>query len=905
MASNDGRFTFPRNPAQRTAWLVLVSGVLLTGVSTYLFSYAVQAKDLERFQTASTSLGYLVRDQLNTCVALLRSSAGLFAVKSGAVTRQEFHDFVAGMDLHSSYPGILGIGFSLRVEPADRAGLVERMVAQGIDDFHVWPGATSEELHATVYLEPLNELNRKAIGYDMHSDETHREAMDRARDSGQPAASGRVRLVQEAAEPRQQEGFLIYVPVYRGGRTPETVEERRRELLGFVYSPFRADDFFEAIIAHEARPRVLPVVYDGEKQESAARLYPSRAEDLAPAGYRPRMEGSTAIDAVGRRWSLQVRTSPNFERASGRWMVLPFFVAGIAISLALFVSTLSEGRARVRAEVAAGELARSQRELSEQARVLEIQNRIGIALSAELDPDRLVNSVTEAARELTGASYGAFFQNVAGEDGGSCLLSALAGAPREAFAGFPMPRNTPVLGPTFRGEGALRSDDITRDERYGHNSPFRGMPEGHVAVKSYLAVPVVSRSGEALGGIFLGHPGPGVFEERHERLVAGIAAQAAVALDNARLYQAMLESEERYRFLADFVPQIVWTADPEGAIDYYNRRWFEFTGLTEEVSCPSGGLRQALHPEDAERCIAGWAEAVRAGQPFESEVRLRRAADGEWRWHLARALPMRGRSGAIVRWFGTYTDIDDQKRAAEELSRHARELANTNAELEQFAYVASHDLQEPLRMVVSYTQLLARRYRGRLDPKADEFIEFAVDGATRMQRLIRDLLAYSRAGSSARPLLPTDSGRALQEALANLRLAIAESGAEVTHGSMPTVAADLPQLTQVFQNLIANAIKFCRGTAPCVHVEATLSGAQWILSVRDNGIGIEPEYHERIFQMFQRLHSREDFPGSGIGLAICRKIVERHGGRIWFESQPGEGSTFSFSIPAAAPRAGG
>ncbi|HVS11625.1 MAG TPA: CHASE domain-containing protein [Planctomycetota bacterium] len=864
MASNDGRFTLPRNPAQRTAGLVLVSGLLLTGVSTYLFSYAVQAKDLERFQAASTSLGYRVRDQLNTCVALLRSSAGLFAVESGDVTRQEFHDFVSGMDLRSSYPGILGIGVSLRVDPADRAGLVERMVAQGIEDFHVWPGATSEELHATVYLEPLSELNRKAIGYNMHSDETHREAMDRARDSGRPAASGRVKLVQEAAEPRQQAGFLIYVPVYRAGRTPETVDERRRELLGFVYSPFRADDFFEGIIAHEARPRVLPVVYDGEKQEPAARLYPSRAEDLAPAGYRPRLESSAAFDAVGRRWSLQVRTSPNFERASGRWMVLPFLVAGIAISLALFVSTLSEGRARVRAEVAARELARSQRELSEQARVLEIQNRIGIALSAELDPDRLMNSVTEAARELTGASYGA-----------------------------------------FRAEGGLRSDDDTRDPRYGHDPPFRGMPEGHLAVKSYLAVPVVSRSGEVLGGIFLGHPEPGVFEDRHERLVAGIAAQAAVALDNARLYQAMLESEERYRFLADFVPQIVWTADPEGAIDYYNRRWFEFTGLTQEVSCPSGGLRQALHPEDAERCIAGWAEAVRAGQPFESEVRLRRAADGEWRWHLARALPMRGRSGAIVRWFGTYTDIDDQKRAAEELSRHARELASTNAELEQFAYVASHDLQEPLRMVVSYTQLLARRYRGRLDPKADEFIEFAVDGATRMQRLIRDLLAYSRAGSSARPLLPTDSGRALQEALANLRLAVAESGAEVTHGAMPTVPADLPQLTQVFQNLLANAIKFCRGTAPCVHIEAALSGAQWIFSVRDNGIGIEPEYHERIFQMFQRLNSREDFPGSGIGLAICRKIVERHGGRIWFESQPGEGSTFSFSIPAAAPRAGG
>jgi signal transduction histidine kinase len=262
-------------------------------------------------------------------------------------------------------------------------------------------------------------------------------------------------------------------------------------------------------------------------------------------------------------------------------------------------------------------------------------------------------------------------------------------------------------------------------------------------------------------------------------------------------------------------------------------------------------------------------------------------------------LPLTG-YGIWVSW-ELGREKNDLVEARQKLEESVAELGRSNADLQQFAYVASHDLQEPLRMVSSYTQLIARRYKGKLDADADEFIAFAVDGANRMQRLILDLLAYSRVNTAGRQFEPTAMETVLKAALNNLTDAVKESQAVITHDPLPAVMGDDKQLAQLFQNLLSNAVKFGGAQPPRIHISAKQTDGEWLFSVRDHGIGLDPQYADRIFVIFQRLHTRAEYPGTGIGLAICKKIVERHGGRIWVESELGKGATFYFTLRDEEP----
>jgi PAS domain S-box-containing protein len=412
----------------------------------------------------------------------------------------------------------------------------------------------------------------------------------------------------------------------------------------------------------------------------------------------------------------------------------------------------------------------------------ELLNKVGPLLAAELDTQALTQKVTDLATQLTGAQFGALFHKRLNEQGESYTLYTLSGVPREEFSKFPMPRNTKVFGPTFRGEGVMRLADITKDSRYGQNAPYRGMPEGHLPVRSYLAVPVVSRSGEVLGGLFFGHGAPDQFTEQHEKLALGIAAQAAIALDNAHLFEESRRS------------------------------------------------RQALERSNAE---------------------LRRA----------------------------------------------------NEDLEQFAYSASHDLQEPLRMVAIYSQLLQTRYASQLDGAAQEYLSYAVAGAKRMELLIKDLLSYTQAVTIINEdVAPVDASIVLKTALENLHGAIQETGARIDSSAMPALLVQEIHLLQLFQNLVGNAIKYHGQAPPVIQVAAERQNNMWRLCVRDNGIGINPEYSELVFGIFKRLHNSADYQGTGIGLAICQKIVERYGGRIWVESEEGRGAAFYFTLPGGEYR---
>ena len=336
--------------------------------------------------------------------------------------------------------------------------------------------------------------------------------------------------------------------------------------------------------------------------------------------------------------------------------------------------------------------------------------------------------------------------------------------------------------------------------------------------------------------------------------------------------------------------------DPEGTILWVNPAFTAVTGYTAEEALGQNPRLLKSGKHDRPFYSDLW-NTILAGKVWRGELTNRRK-DGTPYAEEMTITPVLDEGGTIRNFIAMKQDVTQRKRAEEKLKLTVAELERSNKELEQFAYVASHDLQEPLRIVSGYTQLLARRYQGQLDAAANKFIAYAVDGANRMQTLINDLLVYSRVGAQAKAFEPVDCAAGLDRALTNLSVAIEESGAVVTHDPLPAVMADNLQMVQLFQNLIGNAIKFHVQKPPRMHVAAEQKGNEWVFSVRDNGIGIDPQYAERIFVIFQRLHTREEYPGTGIGLAICKKIVERRGGRIWVKSKPGTGSTFYFTVPA-------
>ncbi len=404
-----------------------------------------------------------------------------------------------------------------------------------------------------------------------------------------------------------------------------------------------------------------------------------------------------------------------------------------------------------------------------------------------------------------------------------------------------------------------------------------------------------------------------------------LRAEAGVA-DDSDLLHILLNS----------IPDRVYFKDERSRFLRISRAMGEFFKLDKPEEAIGRSDFDFFTDEHANQAYADEQRILQTGQPLIGLVEKETLPGGGFRWVTTTKMPVRDRQGKVIGTFGISRDITElklaeeelrrakdelerrveertaqwreansalerevreRKHAAEELRKKAEELQRSNKELEHFAYIASHDLQEPLRMVASYLQLIARRYKGRLDKNADDFIGFAVDGASRMKELINDLLEYSRVGTRGRPFETVDCKQVVQRVLRNVQFTVERTGAEVIVRELPTVVADGGQLLQLFQNLIVNGVKFHGPDKPIIQIGARDCGEEWEFFVQDNGIGIPPESFERIFQLFQRLHAREEYEGVGIGLAVCRRVVERHGGRIWVESEPGRGAKFYFTLP--------
>ena len=590
--------------------------------------------------------------------------------------------------------------------------------------------------------------------------------------------------------------------------------------------------------------------------------------------------------------------------------------------------------------------------LAQSRAVAELSRQLG---EARLDHRAVLDTVARCLAELIGD--GAVIRLLS-DDGQWAVPVAVHHSDLEARE---FVRDLLAKGPTRSDEGMLRPvmqsgqpllmPVVSQEQLRASLNPELLPYLARYGIHSLLIVPLRVQ-GKIAGAVSLSRTMPGrPYTLEDQVLLQDLADRAASAIANSRLHQA-LEKElsdckrdgqllaMQYaltRLLAeatalrDTAPRILqllceclgwdaaelWRVGPDSTVLRRENAWYapgleagELESANRETLLSAGnGLAGRVWASGRAEWIPDIAEAKDFTQASPAaKVGL----------HAAVAFPIRVGSSAI----GAITSFSrgihppdmelllvleglgsqignfvNRRRAERALVNQTGELERSNAELEQFAYVASHDLQEPLRMVTSYLQLLQRRYRNKLDADGEEFIAFAVDGANRMKTLIQDLLAYSRTGTRSLELLPTDVEMVLGEVLLNLKPAIEESAAAVTHDPLPMVMADRVQLTQLLQNLIGNAIKFRDGLPPRVHLGAGCQNGQWVFSVRDEGIGMDAQHLERIFVIFQRLHSREQYPGTGIGLAICKKIVERHGGRISVESEPGRGSTFYFILP--------
>ena len=425
--------------------------------------------------------------------------------------------------------------------------------------------------------------------------------------------------------------------------------------------------------------------------------------------------------------------------------------------------------------------------------------------------------------------------------------------------------------------GALFTWSISRDLR----ASITGLREGAMRVaRGDLSAPIPRRSQDELGEL------TGVF---NDMMVARREAETALITAN-EFREKVMES----------ATNAIYTMDMEGRFTTANRRTAEITGYPIQ-DLIGQTWASMVREQDLPDLFAGYVSTVSGLTPITNREIALQQKDGTWVVIVFSIAPLR-HDGEIFGVVGVAEDISERKRAEVELKSRAEELARSNQELEQFAYVASHDLQEPLRTVTGFAQLLGRRYQGKIDAEADEFIGFITSGVARMKSLIEDLLAYSRVHREHQPTGVVALDAALAVALANLGAAIHAAGATVTHTALPNLAVDPHQFAQLFQNLIGNAIKFRGAAAPTVHLAAEQREEDWLFSVADNGIGIDAQSAERVFLLFQRVHSRDQYEGNGIGLTICKKIVELHGGRIWVEPTPAgtEGTVFRFTLPRAA-----
>jgi PAS domain S-box-containing protein len=847
--------------------LTLLVGLTATVAATWFVAHYFEVKANVQFNDAVQEATEAIQTRIESYIALLRGCSGLFAVRRN-VTTGEFHAFVNRLQVPRQYAGLQGIGYAPRTSPENREALVTRMHSQGAPDFKIWPEGQRQEYFPILFLEPQDRRNQAALGYDMLSEPVRRTAIEKARDSGGPIASGRVTLVQEIEGPLQA-GFLIYIPLYWEGDVPATLAERKATLQGVIYSPFRADDLFREIIDADLRQVFALRVYD-ETAQATNLMHNSAANESHSKQGRFRKE--LKMEIAGRPWWLQFDSQTAFEaQAHGGRIPLLVFLLGVVLSLLLFYYTNAEARARQTAEQYALRVKRSRealRESEERFRLMVDSARdygimtldsSGTVLSWNSGAEQLYRY---APNEIVGRNFSTLF------------------TPEDRSAGVPQKELAQAVD-TGRAE----------DDRW-----------------------LLIKGGE-------------------KRFVSGISRAIRDEFGNVqglikitRDITERWQAEENLRKEREFtdaivqsLPGIFYLFDRHGKTIYWNRTLEQVTGYSRE-QIAAMTVKDFIAEELREEVVRKIEGVLQRGQG-SMEADLQRKDGGRVPYFFTGQRVELDRGTCVV---GMGVDITERRRSEEalrqardELSRHARDLERLVKErtahleqslgsLEGILYHVAHDLRAPLRAMHGFTSILLKEYAPHFDATGEEYTRRISEAAGRMDRLICDLLEYGRLAHVPLPLGAINLQEPLRRVLGDLQAEIQAKHADIeVEMPLPVVWANGSALEAILSNLLSNALKFVRpGAKPRIRVAAKETQETVHLSVEDNGMGIDPKYQDRVFRVFERLHNTDQYPGTGIGLAIVHKAAQRLNATVGLQSTLGQGSTFWVDLPRANPKAG-
>ncbi len=845
LSNSDLRAVFAT--AGKLRWFYGVIVVLTVSLTLFVWAYShsqLQVKLRSQFDRETDRVVGLIVERMSKYEEVLLAGVAHLSITEGGFDNRQWERYAGSIQIEKRYPGINGIGVILHVQHAHKPLFIEQQRDwQPLYDIH--PLLTVDEYWPIAAIVPLGG-NEQALGLDMGHELNRLTAAKQARDTGMARVTGPIVLVQDS---KQTPGFLFYSPFYRNG-IQQSVWERQQNFVGFVYAPFVFSKLIGGTLHRDQRFVGFNVT------DSGTLLYDELNDSNSEFDADPLFKRVASISMFGRNWDFEFWSSQTFRAGVDRALpttilIAGFLINGLLIGLFVLLSRRSRQASRVADQVG---------NYLEKLKLAAEVNQIGIW---DYNP-------TTGGLEWDDTMF------------------ALYGRERSQFAGA-YEAWTDSLHPDDRA-ASERALSAALSSATTFDSEFR-IIQASGEVRYLCAKAVIFRDSEAKPVRMLG-----ANMDITDRKLAVCELEA-----NRRLQQAIQEA----------AGVSIIATDLEGRIVIFNNAAQRMLGYQAEELLHK--KTPATFHDLEEVCLRAEELSLEFGREIKAgfEVFVAKVLDGqseqrEWTYVrkdgsklpvLLTVTALRSEDNTITGFLGIAADISERKLAVESIKEANTKLARSNEDLAQFAYVASHDLQEPLRKVVSFCELLEEDCGEQLSSDAKIYMEYIMDGGRRMRALIQDLLAYSRIDSDGRSGRQVDAHETVLLAIENLSEAIHESQAAVTFDELPIVSADPSQLTQLFQNLIGNAIKYHGDESPRVHISCKVAGLRCIFAVKDNGIGIAPEYREQVFGVFKRLHDQRKYKGTGIGLAVCKRIVERAGGRIWIDGPPAGGSVFHFDLP--------